>query len=136
VSTDAGRPADAPVVPPAVAAALERLAALSVRAPTEQPSPPPARPLRPAPAVAPDLAARSRADQPATVTAPATRTTHAQPQPAAPSVHIGTIDVTIAPPPPAPTPPAPAARPVAVAAPPAAITRLSRPSFGYGFGQG
>ena len=119
-------------LPPAVGHALERLAARSLPLPTPDATVTPRLPVHPA-GPPPTPAALAPPARPASVPAPSPQRREAGREP---QVRIGTIEVTIAgPPQPLASPLPPPVRHVVVAAP-APATRLSRPSSGYGLGQG
>jgi hypothetical protein len=115
-------------LPAGVRHALERLSALSTRVPqTVQPAdvrtpsaPPPPMPVK---------AAVEREPQRAVVVPP--RLVRDEPT-LAPTVHIASIEVTVA----APAPPAPPTPPQLQPAAPAPVGRLSRQPARFGFGQG
>jgi hypothetical protein len=125
---DRAQPLAAPVPP-----VLERLEANSLRLPA-RPGPGSARP--PA-APAATRAARPAVGLTARQATPVAEVRKQRDEPARePQVRIGTIEVTVAAPPPLPpAPPAPA-QPLPAAAVPAPVARLSRPSMSYGLGQG
>jgi hypothetical protein len=119
-------------LPPAVTAALDRLAALSLPVPPSA-TKPDAQPKVSMPA--PVQPVTRTPERPAAV-AVLPRTPSEQPPPRTPHVHIGSIEVTIA-----PSAPPPVRHPVPAPLPPSApaplpVQRLSRPSAAYGFGQG
>jgi hypothetical protein len=119
-------------LPDAVQRAMERLSALSLPVRQE-----PARAHERAHAAAsPEPAAPARAPEPATVVVPARAPRRETPS--EPRVHIGSIEVTVAPPPVPPAPAPPPLPPMAPAPVPtsATVTRISRPSELFGLGQG